>query len=100
MHGLPIRPAFADTRAPQRVLRKRLGMDRHLPAVLLVGAQKLFACSASRLTWSSSLRLVPSQSHEDLGEESGTDICRHGMITPVHEAINMRQELVCCKYDR
>ena len=38
MHGLPIRPAFAETRAPQRVLRKRLGMDRHLPAVLLVGA--------------------------------------------------------------
>lgn len=52
MHGLPIRPAFAETRAPQRVLRKRLGMDRHLPAVLLVGAQKLFARSTSRLSWS------------------------------------------------
>ncbi|KAK9840829.1 hypothetical protein WJX81_007551 [Elliptochloris bilobata] len=37
LHGLPIRPAFSDARAPQRVLRKRLGMDSQLPAVLLVG---------------------------------------------------------------
>ena len=58
MHGLPIRPAFAETRAPQRVLRKRLGMDRHLPAVLLVGAQKLVARSAGSLTWSSSCDAV------------------------------------------
>jgi hypothetical protein len=38
MHGLPIRPAFSEKRAPQHVLRKRLGMAQHLPAVLLVGA--------------------------------------------------------------
>ncbi len=39
MHGLPIRPAFSEKRAPQPVLRKRLGMAQHLPAVLLVGAR-------------------------------------------------------------
>ena len=38
MHGLPIRPAFSEARASQAALRKRLSMDRHLPAVLLVGA--------------------------------------------------------------
>ena len=43
MHGLPIRPAFSDARASQDALRKRLGMDRHLPAVLLVGAPTCLA---------------------------------------------------------
>ena len=49
MHGLPIRPAFAETRAPQRVLRKRLGMDRHLPAVLLVGAQRYVYAACKKI---------------------------------------------------
>lgn len=64
MHGLPIRPAFAEARAPQRALRKRLGMDRHLPAVLLVGAGKVLARSRGRLTWSaSSLLCMPVCKH-------------------------------------
>jgi hypothetical protein len=37
VHGLPIRPAFSARIASKRVLRKRLGLDRHLPTVLLVG---------------------------------------------------------------
>ena len=76
MHGLPIRPAFAETRAPQRVLRKRLGMDRHLPAVLLVGARKLFPRSAGRSTWASlcCCACPCAQRHKDLGEASWTDI--------------------------
>lgn len=38
VHGLPIRPAFSGKIASKHTLRKRLGLDRHLPTVLLVGA--------------------------------------------------------------
>lgn len=37
VHGLPIRPAFSHRFPSQRRLRKHLGMDRDLPAVMLVG---------------------------------------------------------------
>ncbi|BDA40481.1 probable monogalactosyldiacylglycerol synthase, chloroplas [Coccomyxa sp. Obi] len=37
VHGLPIRPAFSAKIASKHSLRKRLGLDRHLPTVLLVG---------------------------------------------------------------
>jgi 1,2-diacylglycerol 3-beta-galactosyltransferase len=37
VYGLPIRPAFAQKTAPKRTLRRRLGMDKDKPAVLLVG---------------------------------------------------------------
>ncbi|KAK9817389.1 hypothetical protein WJX74_006644 [Apatococcus lobatus] len=37
VHGLPIRPAFSHRFPSQRKLRKHLGMDRDLPAVMLVG---------------------------------------------------------------
>jgi 1,2-diacylglycerol 3-beta-galactosyltransferase len=35
--GLPVRPAFAHAYPPPAELRARLGMDAHLPAVLVVG---------------------------------------------------------------
>ncbi|KXZ47364.1 hypothetical protein GPECTOR_36g86 [Gonium pectorale] len=37
MHGLPIRPAFSRPLPPRPKLRRSLGMDPSLPAVLLVG---------------------------------------------------------------
>ena len=37
VHGLPIRPVFNTRLGPKYKLRKKLGLDRHLPAVLLVG---------------------------------------------------------------
>lgn len=37
VHGLPIRPAFSTKIASKHSLRKKLGLDRHLPTVLLVG---------------------------------------------------------------
>lgn len=37
LHGLPIRPVFAKKLPPQPALRRQLGMERQLPAILLVG---------------------------------------------------------------
>ncbi len=37
VHGLPIRPAFSAKIASKHSLRKKLGLDRNLPAILLVG---------------------------------------------------------------
>ncbi|KAK9861351.1 hypothetical protein WJX84_003361 [Apatococcus fuscideae] len=37
VHGLPIRPAFSQRFPSPQKLRKQLGMDRDLPAVMLVG---------------------------------------------------------------
>lgn len=38
VHGLPIRPVFNKRLGPKEKLRKRLGLDKRLPTVLLVGA--------------------------------------------------------------
>lgn len=37
VHGLPIRPSFCKPVGPKRELRRKLGMDVDLPAVLLMG---------------------------------------------------------------
>ncbi|KAL3630022.1 Monogalactosyldiacylglycerol synthase 1, chloroplastic [Castilleja foliolosa] len=37
VYGLPVRPSFVKPVRPQGELRKELGMDEHLPAVLLMG---------------------------------------------------------------
>ncbi len=37
LFGLPIRPVFAQPPRPKAILRQELGMDPHLPAVLLAG---------------------------------------------------------------
>lgn len=37
LHGLPIRPAFSKPLPPKKKMKKKLGMDPHVPAVLLVG---------------------------------------------------------------
>lgn len=37
MHGLPIRPAFSQRLPPKRTLRRQLGLDLDVPAILLVG---------------------------------------------------------------
>jgi len=37
MYGLPVRPVFSQPARPRAELRAELGMDRNLPAVLLVG---------------------------------------------------------------
>jgi len=38
VHGLPIRPGFAKAQPSKKFLRRKLGMDPEMPAVLLVGA--------------------------------------------------------------
>lgn len=38
VHGLPIRPTFSAPQQPKEALRRKLGMDKSKPAVLLVGA--------------------------------------------------------------
>lgn len=43
VHGLPIRPGFAKQQPSKRFLRRKLGMDPEMPAVLLVGALALIA---------------------------------------------------------
>ena len=42
VHGLPIRPGFAKPQALKTSLRRKLGMDPEMPAVLLVGAFRFF----------------------------------------------------------
>ena len=37
VHGLPIRPVFNQRLGPKHRLRKQLGLDKHLPTVLIVG---------------------------------------------------------------
>lgn len=37
VYGLPVRPSFCKATSPKAELRKELGMDENLPAVLLVG---------------------------------------------------------------
>lgn len=37
LHGLPIRPAFSKPLPPKKQMKKKLGMDPNVPAVLLVG---------------------------------------------------------------
>lgn len=37
MHGLPIRPTFSAPQQPKNALRRKLGMEKSAPAVLLVG---------------------------------------------------------------
>ncbi|XP_019103641.2 monogalactosyldiacylglycerol synthase, chloroplastic [Beta vulgaris subsp. vulgaris] len=37
VYGLPVRPSFVRSVRPKHELRKELGMDEHLPAVLLMG---------------------------------------------------------------
>ncbi|KAL3818436.1 hypothetical protein ACJIZ3_004341 [Penstemon smallii] len=37
VYGLPVRPSFVKSVRPKDELRKELGMDEHLPAVLLMG---------------------------------------------------------------
>ena len=37
VHGLPIRPVFNRRLGPKHRLRKQLGLDKHLPTVLIVG---------------------------------------------------------------
>ncbi|KNA07544.1 hypothetical protein SOVF_170830 [Spinacia oleracea] len=37
VYGLPVRPSFVRSVRPKNELRKELGMDEHLPAVLLMG---------------------------------------------------------------
>ena len=51
VHGLPIRPGFARPQPSKKFLRRKLGMDPEMPAVLLVGAfffffPPLFLCSS------------------------------------------------------
>ena len=42
VHGLPIRPGFARPQASKKFLRRKLGMDPEMPAVLLVGMSFVF----------------------------------------------------------
>eukprot|EP00270_Netrium_digitus_P012671 TRINITY_DN4144_c0_g1_i1.p1 TRINITY_DN4144_c0_g1~~TRINITY_DN4144_c0_g1_i1.p1 ORF type:complete len:617 (+),score=138.84 TRINITY_DN4144_c0_g1_i1:117-1967(+) len=78
VHGLPIRPSFCQPTAPKEELRKNLGMDAELPAVLLMGGgEGMGPVEATALALAESLGRPPPPSADGEGQKETAE-ASHG----------------------